>query len=146
MHVIAHYDASAPMRSIEKHIGNRFPMFGSCMGAAWLSTQTDETVQTAVRLCRRELGRWATNVSYILERVQLVRKQGYAYGGCGSLNDDSRRGVSVPLPPSPEGLVLVIGTYAPPSTFTKTQSAEIARLMKKTMHQCIESEVRQHAA
>jgi DNA-binding IclR family transcriptional regulator len=97
-------DASFPVGSAA---GVRIPMFGSTVGAAWLSVQDERTVLAAIRLCRRELGREADDVGSILERVDRVRRQGFAFGGISS--DDAIRSIGVPLPPSAGGVVLALG-------------------------------------
>ena len=92
-------------------IGLRVPIFGSCTGAAWLSAQSDEVVLAIVRLCRRALGRQASDAEQILEIVRRVREQGYAFGGVSA--DDARRSIAVPFPPSRDGIILVMAVSAP---------------------------------
>jgi DNA-binding IclR family transcriptional regulator len=82
------------------------PLFGSCSGAAWLARQPDSRIRSAIRLCRRELGRQADNVPYILEQINRVRAQGYAFGGM--FTDDHSRGLAVALPVDRNGIVLVM--------------------------------------
>jgi DNA-binding IclR family transcriptional regulator len=121
--------------AVDRAIGLRVSLFGSCLGAAWLSVQPDEKILAAVRLCRRELGRRAINVPLLIEQARQVAKRGYAYGGFSS-NDNKWRGVSIPLPASPKGIVLAIATSAPPAEMD-LRHAEIAALLKQTVRQCV---------
>jgi DNA-binding IclR family transcriptional regulator len=105
--------AEPPPKALEANFpvassaGVRIPMFGSTVGAAWLSVQDERTVHAAIRLCRRELGKAADDVGGIMERVRRVRRQGFAFGGISA--DDAIRSLGVALPPSRNGVVLVLG-------------------------------------
>jgi DNA-binding IclR family transcriptional regulator len=90
----------------ESSIGGRVPLFGSSVGAAWLASQSDDTVRNAIHLCRRELGKESKDVDAILARVHRIKAQGYAFGGMSL--DDRIRGFSFALPPASNGIVLVI--------------------------------------
>jgi DNA-binding IclR family transcriptional regulator len=110
----------------------RIPLFGSSIGAAWLSTQTEETIRASVKLSRRELGKKANDVDAILEQVRRVAQRGYA---CGGISENGRfSGVTVPLPASPDGIVLVIGT-AGPSDEIDARREELAASIKDTVRQ-----------
>jgi DNA-binding IclR family transcriptional regulator len=113
--------------AVDAAIGLQIPMFGSCTGAAWLSVQSDETVRACLKLCRRELGEKANDVDAILARVRDVTTRGYAYGGVSA--NDNVRGLAVPLPPSPHGIVLVLGTIGLPAEMEQRRE-EIARQLK----------------
>jgi DNA-binding IclR family transcriptional regulator len=87
-------------------VGLQVPLIGSCTGATWLSVQDGDTTQAALRLCRRELSWQAISERAILERLLQIRKQGYSYGGMTL--DDGFRSLSIALPPTVNGLVLVL--------------------------------------
>jgi DNA-binding IclR family transcriptional regulator len=118
--------------AVDAAIGLQIPMFGSCTGAAWLSVQSDETVRACLKLCRRELGDKANDVDALLARVREVAARGYAYGGVSA--DDNVRGLAVPLPPSPHGIVLVLGTIGLPAEMEQRRE-EIARQLKTLVEQ-----------
>jgi DNA-binding IclR family transcriptional regulator len=116
----------------QESIGVRVPLFGSCTGAAWLATQSDERVLAAARLCRRALGEQGTDSAHILEFVQRVRAQGYAFGGVTANN--SSRAIAVAMPPNRDGLVLVM-TVSAPTEEAEERREEIARILKENI-QC----------
>ncbi len=91
--------------------GVHSPMFGSCAGTAWLSTQSDQRIRETIRLCRRDLGEFADREEDIIRRLAEIREQGYAFGGIST--DDNYRGLSMPLPPSAHGLVLILSLIGP---------------------------------
>lgn len=99
----SHYALERPRVT---ELGLHVPLFGSCSGAAWLSRQSEQTIGTAFRLCRRDLGPDSRDVGSILERLRHIKEQGYAFGGTSI--DDRRRSVAVPLPATPNGIVLVM--------------------------------------
>jgi DNA-binding IclR family transcriptional regulator len=118
-------------RDIQAHQvkkGLRTPFFGSCTGAAWLSSQSDDTVLRLSQKCRRDLGRQANDIDGILERIHRVREQGYAFGGL--MADDGIWSVAVPLPPAANKTILVLVVYGP-AEMIDAKTAEIAELMKK---------------
>jgi DNA-binding IclR family transcriptional regulator len=115
---------------LDPGIGFRSPLFGSCIGAAWLSAQNEQKIRASIRLCRRELGREADNPAKIFERIRRVKEQGYAFGGL--TEDDMVRTIAVPLPPCPNGIVLVVGTVGAASEF-ETQRQDIVKLLKDTI-------------
>jgi DNA-binding IclR family transcriptional regulator len=108
--------------------GLRTPFFGSCTGAAWLSSQSDQTILRLSQKCRRDLGRQANDIDGILERIHRVREQGYAFGGM--MADDGIWSVAVPLPPTANGIILVLVVSGPAETIDE-KKADIAALMKK---------------
>lgn len=110
----------------QESIGLRVPIFGSCTGAAWLSAQSDETVLATARLCRRALGGQAGDTAQILELVERIREQGYAFGGLSA--DDSSRAIALPLPPARDGQVLVISVSGPAAEIQQERDAAIATL------------------
>jgi DNA-binding IclR family transcriptional regulator len=116
--------------ALDSGIGFRSPLFGSCIGAAWLSAQNEQKIRASIRLCRRELGREADNTAKIFERVRRVKEQGYAFGGL--TEDDLVRTIAVPLPPCPNGIVLVVGIVGAASEF-EIQRQDIVRLLKDTI-------------
>ncbi|TAL02217.1 MAG: hypothetical protein EPO08_07525 [Rhodospirillaceae bacterium] len=124
---------------VDSGIGMRIPLFGSCTGAAWLSSQSEKTIRASVRLCRRELGREANDVGPILERVKRVAEQGYAFGGVSA--HDDMRGLAVPLPPCPNGVVLVLGAVGPSREMEKKRES-IADLLKQEVDQFLGSKAR----
>jgi DNA-binding IclR family transcriptional regulator len=90
-------------------IGMQLPVFGSCSGAAWLSTQSEERIRASIRLCRRDLGHLADDMDGILARISQIRAQGYAFGGI--LAESARRSFSVALPRAANGVVLVLALF-----------------------------------
>jgi DNA-binding IclR family transcriptional regulator len=107
-------------------IGLRVPIFGSCTGAAWLSAQSDATVLATARLCRRALGEQAADTAHIIELVERIREQGYAFGGLSA--DDSSRAIALPLPATRDGQVLVISVSGPADEIQEERDATIATL------------------
>lgn len=106
------YKAEQSARSpFPLNIGLHSPMFGSCPGAAWLSTQSEQRVRETIRLCRRDLGHFADDEATILHRLADISEQGYAFGGIST--DESYRGLSVPLPATPHGIVLILSMVGP---------------------------------
>ena len=86
--------------------GLQFSVFGSCSGAAWLATQSEEVVLKTIQRCRRELGQRAGYVEGVLASLRRVREQGYSFGGL--LVDQDIEALAVALPPGPNNVVLVI--------------------------------------
>lgn len=93
------------------NIGVHSPMFGSCAGTAWLSTQSDQRIRETIKLCRRDLGEFADREEDIIHRLAEIGAQGYAFGGIST--DDGYRGLSMPLPPTGHGLVLILSVIGP---------------------------------
>jgi DNA-binding IclR family transcriptional regulator len=118
----------------QESIGLRVPIFGSCTGAAWLSAQSDATVLATARLCRRALGEQKGDTAQIIELVRRVREQGYAFGGLSA--DDSRRAIALPLPPTRDGLVLVISVSGPADEVQEDREA-IAGTLKDHIVACL---------
>jgi DNA-binding IclR family transcriptional regulator len=113
---------------VDTWIGMRIPLFGSCHGAAWLSTQSDQTICATAQRCRRELGPKAKNLDQIFERIRRVRAQGYAFGGL--TEHDHERMLAMALPQLRNGIVLVLGTYGPASEM-ENRREEIARVLRE---------------
>jgi DNA-binding IclR family transcriptional regulator len=111
---------SVPVRAHDL-VGLRVPLFGSTTGAAWLSTQSDVVVRDAISMCRRELGSLAKDPQQILASLDRVRREGYAFGGVSPGNDQF--GLSVPLPPSRHGVVLVIAVSGPQAELEEGRAA-----------------------
>lgn len=113
---------------LDPNFGFRSPLFGSCIGAAWLSSQSELTVRSAIKSCRRELGRKnVDNPRQITNAIRRVRDQGHAYGGLSG--DDCVRTVAIPLPPCPNGIVLVLAVTGPSSDI-RCRRVEIVRVLK----------------
>jgi DNA-binding IclR family transcriptional regulator len=117
------------VRPVELSIGTRIPMFGSCIGAAWLATQSDKTVRDTVDLCRRELKAQATDIDHILERIREIRKQGYAFGG---VTPSASRAIALPLPPNRNGIVLVLSVSGR-THYMEQRREEIAAYLQETI-------------
>lgn len=90
-------------------VGFQVALFGTCTGAAWLSSQSAERIAASIRLCRRDLGRQADDAEALVARMHALREQGYAFGGMSS--DDRSRGIGITLPPTRNGIVLVLTMY-----------------------------------
>ena len=112
------------------------PLFGSSSGAAWLSSQDDATIDAAISLCRRELGRQAKQFARIFQLVQRAREQGYVFGGVSP--DNSTCGISFALPKARNGLVLVL-TMAAPIEVLKVRQAEFAEFIKVKIQEYLPS-------
>jgi DNA-binding IclR family transcriptional regulator len=110
----------------QESIGLRVPIFGSCTGAAWLSAQTDQAVLATARLCRRALGEQAGDTAHIIELVERIREQGYAFGGLSA--DDGSRAIALPLPPTRDGQVLVVSVSGAAAEIGEEREAIIAIL------------------
>ncbi len=111
-------------------LGLRIPLFGSSSGAAWLAAQSDETVEFAMRLGRRELGGLATSSLKIRRNLSRVRERGHALGG-GLV--EGTFSISMSLPPCPAGVVLVLsvmGLEAPIVTHRDQLAAEMSHAIK----------------
>jgi DNA-binding IclR family transcriptional regulator len=116
-------DASPASTDYEK-LGLRSPMFGSSCGAAWLSRQSVPTIQSAIALCRRELGRQADEPGPLFDLIDRIRRQGFASGGI--MVDERTCGVSVPLPRARNGIVLVASVATPISDLRERQTRIVA--------------------
>ncbi|HYD47719.1 MAG TPA: hypothetical protein VEB21_05195 [Terriglobales bacterium] len=92
-----------------EEIGFQVPTFGTCTGAAWLITRSEREIRSLTKLCRRELGSAAADLSGMLANLREFASQGYAFGGISE--DDRWRALAMPLPPSCDGIVLVISLY-----------------------------------
>jgi DNA-binding IclR family transcriptional regulator len=114
-------------------IGMRSPMFGSCVGAAWLSCQDRQTVRNAIQLCRRELKSQKQHVGTMFERLGQIKEQGYAFGGL--CIDDSVSSLAVPLPPCRDGIVLVIAVSGP-SQQMRDRKDDIVALLQREISRC----------
>jgi DNA-binding IclR family transcriptional regulator len=123
-------------RKSEDDIGTQIPLFGSCTGAAWLSCQSEATVRTAIRLCRRYLGSQANDAEFIMERLRRIREQGYAYGGISS--DDGCRTLALPLPPTSNGIVLVMSLFGETEMMDEHRE-EMAAQAKELIRQHLKS-------
>jgi DNA-binding IclR family transcriptional regulator len=115
-------------------VGAQVPYFGTCTGAAWLSSQSDELVLGVMRRSRRDLGRQAREEGRTLESIRRVRRQGYAYGGL--MAEDGVWSVAVPLPPAPNGVVLVLAVSAQNQAFEE-KAAEIAAMIRSKIALCL---------
>jgi DNA-binding IclR family transcriptional regulator len=115
-------------------IGMRSPMFGSCIGAAWLSSQDPRTIRNAMQLCRRELKSQEHQAGTMFERIRQIKQQGYAFGGL--CIDDSVSSLAVPLPPCRDGIVLVIAVSGP-SQQMRERRDEIVALLRSTIGRCV---------
>lgn len=87
-------------------IGTRVPLFGSSSGAAWMSVQPRDVILSCIAQCRRELGPLADAPEQLIETLEKVREQGYALGGISIRNN--AWGISMPFPPSEQGLIHVV--------------------------------------
>ena len=87
-------------------IGTRVPLFGSSSGAAWMSVQPRDVILSCIAQCRRELGPLASAPEQLIETLEKVREQGYALGGISIRNN--AWGISMPFPPSEQGLIHVV--------------------------------------
>lgn len=87
-------------------LGLQVPLLGSCTGAAWLSSQDNATIRSAIHLCKRELTWQVGDEETILERIKEIKRQGYSFGGMSVANET--RSLSIPLPRTANGLVLVL--------------------------------------
>lgn len=127
VHRTSEEESESRFQTLDSRIGSRRPLFGSSVGAAWLSSQSEEKIRAAIRLCRRELGRDAENIRQILKRMRSIKSQGYAFGGLSY--DDSIRSIAVPLPPCPSGIVLVLAASGASAEIGKRRK-EIVNIMK----------------
>jgi IclR family transcriptional regulator, pca regulon regulatory protein len=134
--ILRERSAEAQAMPLDPHFGFRTPLFGSCIGAAWLSSQSEMSIRSAIRTCRRELGkRNVDNPRQIITAIQRVREQGHAYGGLSG--DDCVRTVAIPLPPCPNGIVLVLAVSGPSSDIRKRR-VEIVNLLKDNVRTHLE--------
>ena len=115
-------------------LGMRVPLFGSCSGAAWLATQSDETIRATVSLCRRQLGDQANDSAAVFQLVQRTREQGFAVGGV--CPDNMTGGIAVALPKARNGLVLVLSVADLVAELTKKQT-ELAGLLKRKIEEIL---------
>ncbi len=92
-------------------IGTRVPLFGSSSGAAWLSVQPNDVILSCIAQCRRELGPLADATEQLLATLDQVRAQGYAFGGISMHNN--AWGISMPFPPTDQGLIHVVSVSGP---------------------------------
>jgi len=122
----SNHSSEKPLIPIETWVGMRIPLFGSCHGAAWLSTQSDQTICATAQRCRRELK--ANSLDQIFERIRRVQAQGYAFGGLTEF--DRERMLAMALPQSRNGIVLVLGTYGPASEM-ENKREEIAHILRE---------------
>jgi DNA-binding IclR family transcriptional regulator len=83
-------------------------------------------VLATARLCRRALGEQKGDTAQILDLVQRIREQGYAFGGLSA--DDSSRAIAIALPATRDGLVLVISISGPADEFQEDREAIAATL------------------
>jgi DNA-binding IclR family transcriptional regulator len=104
------------------------PFFGSCTGAAWLSTQSEATVRKLIHRCRRELGSARIDAEPILESVRQIRQQGYAFGGL--MAEQGMLSIAVPLPPAPNGLVLVLAATGPTERIERRERAIVLGIQR----------------
>jgi DNA-binding IclR family transcriptional regulator len=104
----------------------RTPFFGSCTGAAWLSTQDRETVQRLMRTCHRDLGAAGDDIQGVLQGLHRIREQGYAFGGL--MADQGVLSIAVPLPPAPIGVVMVL-IVSGAAGLIEGREEQIARIM-----------------
>lgn len=118
----------APRDFERSMLGAQVPIFGTCTGAAWLSSQKDETILKTIQKCRRDLGKRASDIDGIMESIRRVRRQGYAFGGL--MADDGVWSVAVALPPTANGTVLVLAV-AGPERVIDGKKAEIAALIRE---------------
>jgi DNA-binding IclR family transcriptional regulator len=119
--------------ALDLSIGSRVPLFGSSIGAAWLSAQTEESVRTVIRLFGRKLAKGFKDVDTILEQARRVKECGYAFGDIcagGGLG-----GVTMPLPRSPNGTVLVIGAVGPSGEISR-RHAQVANSILNVVNEC----------
>lgn len=112
-------------------VGLQVPLIGSGVGAAWLSSQSEETISAALRLCRRDLNWQHCDEASFRRRLCAIRRQGYSFGGMSAGGEV--RSLSVPLPPAANGIVLVmcLNTYGAEMEARKDEIAEVAQDLVK---------------
>lgn len=134
--------------SVGRLVGVHVPLFGSCIGAAWLSVQTDRSVVNAARLCRRELGARANDLDAIMHRLQAIRLQGYAFGGISEneedMSGDAVRTIAMPLPATANGIVLVIA-IAGSLHYIEQNREKLAAQMKQCVSNALALDIAPHA-
>lgn len=108
MQILDVHDDASPLPPLSRGelVGMHTPFFGSCTGEAWLSTQSEATVRKLIHRCRRELGPGRIDAEPLLQSLRQIRQQGYAFGGL--MAEQGTLSIAVPLPPTPNGLVLVL--------------------------------------
>jgi DNA-binding IclR family transcriptional regulator len=130
MQILDVYDASSRTAHLSRAelVGMHTPFFGSCTGAAWLSTQSEATVRKLIHRCRRELGSARIDAEPILESVRQIRQQGYAFGGL--MAEQGMLSIAVPLPPAPNGLVLVLAATGPTERIERRERAIVLGIQR----------------
>ena len=113
--------------------GFRVPVFGSSSGAAWLSRQSDATIDACLELCRRELG--PHDPARIYQLIEEARRKGYVCGGVSP--DNETCGIAFPLPKARNGLTLVLSVAAPIREI-KLKEAEFAATIKQKIAECLQ--------
>jgi DNA-binding IclR family transcriptional regulator len=108
-------------------LGLRLPLFGSSSGTAWLASQDEKALATALRLCRRELAHQAIDAAQIARVLQRVRRQGYAFGG---INTEDMLSISTALPPCPNGVVLVLSIFGQTEAISARHEMLAGRLLE----------------
>jgi DNA-binding IclR family transcriptional regulator len=113
-------------------VGFRVPLFGSSSGAAWLSRQSEATIEACIELCRRELG--PREPARIFQLIEDARRKGYVCGGVSP--DNETCGIAFPLPKARNGLTLVMSVAAPIPEI-KAKEFEFATVVKQKIAECL---------
>jgi DNA-binding IclR family transcriptional regulator len=110
--------------------GLRSPFFGSASGLVWLAAHDDDDVTVAaIARCHRELGRYANDSELILNGIRRVRERGYVCGGYS--HDDRVWAVTMALPPSAAGIIMVLGVVGPAERISADREKIVALCRKK---------------
>jgi DNA-binding IclR family transcriptional regulator len=117
---------SPPNEVASAEVGVKVPLFGSACGAALLAEVSDSEIEALMERARVP----AADRAELMDGLQLVRTEGYAFGGL-SPNDDNRA-IGMCLPHSKSGIPLVIGLGGP-SARVEPRMPELVKLMRQTL-------------
>lgn len=115
------------IHSEDTALGLRLPLFGSSSGTAWLATQDEKALSTALKLCRRELREEALDRAKIEAVLRRVRRQGYAFGG---INTEDMLSISTALPPCANGVVLILSIFGQTDSIRARSELLAGRLLE----------------
>jgi DNA-binding IclR family transcriptional regulator len=108
--------------------GLRVPMFGSAIGGAYLATLPEPVIAELMARARVPVA----DAPEMLEGVQKIQRDGYAFGGMSV--DDDIWSVAMAMPPPGAGVPLVLGLAGPARRVEANRLAYYARMREAIAH------------
>lgn len=130
---VIRYEPGLHAVSYVSNVGQILPLWGSAVGNAYLSTQSDKTINDLFRKARDQSGKWTppASVDPVMEDVTKVRENGFSIA-VGKVASDAAS-IAMPLPPAICGSKsLVMALSGPSQRITENQQELVKALQIET--------------